>query len=46
MFKFIIGLLIGGYLIQLNPTILADTSIVICEMIGQSEVRGTTAPDD
>jgi uncharacterized transporter YbjL len=33
MFKFIIGMFVGGFLVQYNPDILQDTLVFVFELI-------------
>ena len=36
MFKFIVGMFVGGFLVHLNPDILQDTLVIIFELIGNT----------
>ena len=35
MFKFVVGMFVGGFLVHINPDILQDTLVYIFEIIGE-----------
>lgn len=35
MFKFVVGMFVGGFLVQYNPDILQDTLVYVFEIIGE-----------